>query len=281
MAAAGTNEYFFLEMRSRYLLDCRLTQAASLHVGTGVSGADTDAPFIRQGLTPFVPGSSLRGVMRSTVERVTRSLGAGPRCCILFEDASDECWAGNDRLRTKFETAKARERTGFLRSDEFYLCPVCRLFGSTLMAAQLKVSDARFEAAPKLVRRDGVGIDRDTETARPKIKYDFEVAEPGGEDALEFTLQLENSGSDEMALVYILLKEMERGFAVGGKKSCGLGTLTLRLNKVSYFDSGLTGERQYTLQQYLSAGYGDFPLTAFQSRLQDCFAEFVKPKPKE
>jgi CRISPR-associated protein Csm3 len=279
MAAAGTNNYGFLEMRSRYLLDCRLTQVASMHIGTGVSGETTDAPFIRQGVTPFVPGSSLRGVMRSTAERMARSLGTG--CCVLFdEEAETKCWAGDKTMREKFGKATAGERTQFLRSKDFHLCPICRLFGSTLMAAQLKVGDAAFSNAAKLVRRDGVGIDRDTETAKPKIKYDFEVAEPEAEGALKFTLEIENAGPKEMGVLYIVLMEMERGFSVGGKKSRGLGEVKLELKKVDYFDGGLAGERRYALRKFLNDGYGGFPVVEFRTWLGECFQELLKPEEK-
>ena len=271
---------YFLDLRSRYLLECRLTQLAALHIGTGVSGADTDSPFICQGQTPFVPGSSLRGVMRTTAERMSRSLGGGPRCCVLFEEATEvRCWAGNRDERRKFERANAKDRNLFLRSKEFYLCPMCRLFGSTLMAAQLKVSDAQFSGVePRLVRRDGVGIDRDTETARPKIKYDFEVAEPREGVALTFQMQIENAGPVEMGIVYVLLQEMERGFEIGGKKSRGLGRVKLRLDKVSYFDSNRTDGRRHTLRQFLDGDYRDFPPPDFKTWLGECFSGFLGVK---
>src|ERR1022692_2573065 len=252
----------FLELRNRYVLECRLLQLAGIHVGTGVSGTDTDSPFIRQGKTAFIPGSSLRGVMRTTVERMARSLGGGPRCCVLFEDAEDvHCWAGNEARKREFERANAKQRTKLLGSEEFHLCPVCRLFGSTLRAAEMKVSDAHFAGRePSMVRRDGVGIDRDTETARPKIKYDFEVAEPGEDCGLKFSIQLENAGTIEMGLLYVLWEEMERGFSIGSKKARGLGAVKLKVEKVNYFDSSLEGERRYTLRQFMEGEYGDFPV---------------------
>lgn len=275
--AAVLNSYF-LDMHSRYLLDCQLTQLAAMHIGTGVSGADTDSPFICQGETPFVPGSSLRGVLRTTAERMSRSLGGGPRCCVLFEEAPEAlCWAGNADKRRIFERANAKERSKFLQSQEFYLCPMCRLFGSTLMAAQLKVSDAQFSGGkPRLVRRDGVGIDRDTETARPKIKYDFEVAEPSEGVALTFHMQIENAGPIEMGVVHVLLLEMERGFEIGGKKSRGLGRVQLQLDKVSYFDSRRTDERRHTLRQFLDGGYQDFPPADFKTWLGHCYSEYLR-----
>jgi CRISPR/Cas system CSM-associated protein Csm3 (group 7 of RAMP superfamily) len=64
----------FLELTSRYRLHGVLHADEALHIGTGVPSPETDAPVIREHGQPFLPGSSLRGAMRSTVERIARTL---------------------------------------------------------------------------------------------------------------------------------------------------------------------------------------------------------------
>jgi CRISPR-associated RAMP protein (TIGR02581 family) len=262
----------FIELKNRYVLKGTLRGEEGLHIGTGVPGVDTDAPFIRQENRPFLPGSSLRGAMRSTVERMVRSLWGPAACCTLFSEpsAGNDCWAGNKKVREKLEQATS-EGEGLRRDlaqGKGRLCPVCQLFGSTVMAARLKVTDARLKHDQEPVRRDGVGIDRDTETAADQIKYDFEVLDRGCE--FEFSLHLENADDNDLALLYILLKELEHGMDVGGKKSRGLGRVMLTAYNVEYFDA------RWGLAKFLTEGLAKEEKGAFEKRLRGKFDALVK-----
>jgi len=262
----------FIELKNRYVLTGTLKGDEGLHIGTGVPGVDTDAPFIRQGNRPFLPGSSLRGAMRSTVERLVRSLWGPAACCTLFTEpsAGNDCWHGNEDKRKKLEQAGAEGDS--LRRDlaegRGKLCPVCQLFGSTIMAARLKVTDARLKHDQEPVRRDGVGIDRDTETAAEQIKYDFEVLDRGCE--FDFSLHLENADDNDLALLYILLKELEQGMDVGGKKSRGLGRVILTDYSVEYFDE------RWDLAKFLTEGLAKEEKGAFEKRLRGKFEALAK-----
>ena len=64
----------FAKLENRYVLACDLASETGLHVGTGVASGDTDSPIILQDGKPFLPGSSLRGALRSTVERIVQML---------------------------------------------------------------------------------------------------------------------------------------------------------------------------------------------------------------
>jgi len=263
----------FLELKSRYVLHGQLHSEEGLHIGSGVPGMKSDAPFLLQGGQPFLPGSSLRGVLRSTVERMVRSLKPG-RCCILFdeESAPKDCAAGNKDLREALESATGEEfdkERGKIR-----FCDICDLFGSTLMASRLKVSDAvptgsdHSKFVP--VKRDGVGIDRDTETARDKLKFDYEVLERGCD--FRFSIHLENSESRHLALLYIALKELEHGIEVGGRRARGLGRVKLSRYEVEYFDAN----REYTLLDFLDKGFATASKQQFEEWLKGAFEEWRK-----
>jgi len=254
----------YIELKNRYILkNCRLHAEGGLHIGTGIPNADTDAPFIREGERPFVPGSSLRGSMRSTVERIVRTLFGENACCVLFEDNNGhDCVAGNKVKR------KSLEQAGEISAEDLEsICAICRLFGSTLVASRLKISDAYpvDGASQNLIRRDGVGIDRDTETAQAKIKYDFEVLERGSD--FVFEMQLENAEQTDFALTYMLLQEMRHGLDVGGKKSRGLGRTRLTGYEVEYFDE----EREYPLSNYLREGMGRMDAATFEDLVRSEF----------
>jgi CRISPR/Cas system CSM-associated protein Csm3 (group 7 of RAMP superfamily) len=57
--------------------------------------------------------------------------------------------------------------------------------------------------------RDGVGIDRDTETAAEGLKYDFEAVPSGTE--FEFEMVIENASEAELGVALLGLREFELG----------------------------------------------------------------------
>ncbi len=259
----------FLELTNRYRLDCTLHSDAAMHISTGVASEATDSPFIRMGDRPFLPGSSLRGAMRSHLERLLKTLRPS-EAHILFEKCSKEvCVVGDKDERTKYERSTGDE---YDKLGEPKLCPVCRLFGSTLMAARLKIGDATLVEGCRdhaLVKRDGVGIDRDTDTAKEHIKYDFEVLESGAD--FTCSLQLENAEQQDFALLYILLMELRRGIDVGGKKTRGLGRVRLTKFTVSYFDQCWN----HKLADYLEHGLASVDASEFEIRLHEFYKEWA------
>ena len=105
-------------------------------------------------------------------------------------------------------------------------CTACRLFGSRWLASRLYFQDAMLINRDKLPRltevRDGVGIDRDLGSAKPKIKFDFEVVPAGA--SFRIRIVAENVEEWEVGLLLLPLKAMERGeLPIGGKISRGLG----------------------------------------------------------
>ncbi len=241
----------FLELRNRYLLEGDLKILDSVHIGGGKGSPQTNAAFIRDLHGGFLPGSSLRGVMRTALERILRSLG-GDRGCVLFEEGSHPtCLTaapkGVQDAARLLKDADLRKR--LWQGGE--QCDICRLFGSPWSASKLRVDDGRISGDHQYEIRDGVGIDRDTESAKEQIKYDFETLESKGAK-FTFKIEIENADSTDFALLRILLEELKAGrLTVGGKKSRGLGRVALASGyKVQYFD----GARNYALRQFLTSG---------------------------
>jgi CRISPR-associated RAMP protein (TIGR02581 family) len=244
----------FLELRNRYILEGKLDLLESVHIGSGSASFGSDAAFIKDAKGGFLPGSSLRGVLRTAVERILQSVG-GNRGCVLFVDQSHPSC-----LTCAPEPAKenARKLPGKDLRELLWIkggqCDVCRLFGSPWAASKLRVEDGRLIGPDAhYAVRDGVGIDRDTESAKEQIKYDFEVLEPGaGGASFGFRLELENADRSDFALLGILLGELKDGrLSVGGKKARGMGRVKLQSNfTVQYLDK----ERGYPLLEYLKTG---------------------------
>ena len=91
----------FLKLENRYVITGTLKPAAALHIGSGTVNAKTDAPFFSDHLGPLIPGSTLRGVLRSRLERILQGVG-GNRGCVLFTTETDnthtKCFTVNEGL---------------------------------------------------------------------------------------------------------------------------------------------------------------------------------------
>ena len=211
-------------LENRYEITCELASQGDLHVGSGREGEASDAGFVRRNGKAFLPGSSLRGVLRTTVERTLRGIFPTPISCVLFSGENLDptvCMAGHELTRKKIERGDADA------PREYVLCPVCRLFGCTISAGRLKITDAVQSASVPVETqvRDGVGIDRDTGAARANIKFNFDVLPPTA--TFRFSLMLDNAEEPELALLHILMTELKQGVHVGGKKNRGMGLVSL------------------------------------------------------
>src|SRR6266705_5663978 len=89
--------------------------------------------------------------------------------------------------------------------------------------------------------RDGVAIDRDTEKAKDRLKYDFEVVPASTTFKLE--ILLENATKRDIQLLCVGLSEFVHGFGVvGGKRSRGLGVAQLeglQVSALELYDEGV------------------------------------------
>jgi CRISPR-associated RAMP protein (TIGR02581 family) len=215
---------------------------------------------------PFIPGSSLKGAMRSTVERIGQVLGRTGKftSCLLFEENSQiQCITSNESLKSQYEGMREQGESEeklveFLLGDGTsahtpHLCDTCKVFGSPYYASKVRITDAHLVDGHDPVVRDGVGIDRDTETAAENIKFDFEVVPPGAK--FRFEMVLEDPDGKDLGLVCLALREMElEGIRLGGIKSRGLGKVQLQLDehvtKVDFTDPN-------KLLTYLLEGKGE------------------------
>ncbi|HQU32375.1 MAG: CRISPR-associated RAMP protein [Planctomycetia bacterium] len=231
------------QLHNRYCFEGELELVTALRISSGNASDETDAPFIRtfDKTTPYIPGSSLRGAIRSEVERILASVGAtaGLKSCTLFE--KDCCTEKardflseldkNERNQDTREKSTKNELIAAFAKDT--LCDVCKLFGSTVYASRLTIEDAlpvgmEGNKIPTHIR-DGVGIDRDTGAAKDGAKFDYEVIEPAKNGlAFLFKMKAENVTNNDKKLLNLILSLLKHGLHVGGKRAGGLGKIKLR-----------------------------------------------------
>jgi len=172
---------------------------------------------------PYIPGSSLKGVLRSHAERLARSMtAAGDGACNLFGRQSEDdspCWhVLGDPNALHQQPVPATEAYPVL-------CPICKLFGSPFLASRLRIGDAYLVAPPgrelRLPRRDGVGIDRRRGAAADGAKYDFEFWDSG---AFQARVSVQNFELWHLGLLAHVLHALEVGqISVGFGTRRGLG----------------------------------------------------------
>jgi CRISPR-associated protein Csm3 len=221
-------------LQNRYCFSGVLELVSPMHISAGIASDTTDSPFVTQADgTPYIPGSSLRGAIRSELERILGAVGSicGISSCTLFEEGDCAARARRFLLETEASEDATTEVEPVDRNKrlaeyaERELCDLCKLFGSTLYASKLFFQDALPASTPKRCIRDGVGIDRDTGAARDGVKFDYEVLEKGAR--FTFEMAAENVGDSDKKIINIVLKMLKEGLYVGAKRGSGLGKIKL------------------------------------------------------
>ncbi|MBI2840796.1 MAG: CRISPR-associated RAMP protein [Acidobacteria bacterium] len=179
---------------------------------------------------PFIPGSSLKGVLRSYGEKICRTLRTQPvPVCLPYVEVGREkdVEKGQASCGLRFEKYKKDRKLNTLPTNEIYRhsCPACRLFGSHDYIGRLATSDAYLSTGSSAVFevRDGVAIDRLTGGAAGSAKYDLEVLVRG---TFSTTLEIQNFERWQLGMVALILRDMEQELIrIGSGGSRGLGRI--------------------------------------------------------
>lgn len=233
----------FTYLKNRYYFEGKLTALQAMHVGSGFEGDETDATFAVARGKPYLPGSSIRGALRSTVERILFTLDKP--CCMLFarelaQDRDIRCLTVRPDQLKQYTDRPDFNQQQFLKHIEdnpALLCDVCQVFGSPLFASKIKITDA-FCTANDVNARYGTGINRETGTVESGVLYSYEVVEK--DNKFEFELIAENMNDDDLGILSVGLLSMQSGdFWVGAKSAAGLGRCKLELENIKYLDKDM------------------------------------------
>lgn len=242
---------------SRYVIEGKLVAVTALHIGAAENvfkPGGCKNPFSRnaEGL-PLIPGSSLKGAMRSFLEQylssesgknvIPKEIHYQRTICNEHEPCADPK-RDNKRDKELKELLKSKDKDAQKKLSEYLfgekgkkegkLCIICRLFGSHYSAAKFSVRDAgvieeTFQREFEI--RSGVAIDRNLGISADGKKFETEVVPEG--TAFSFRAVLENGDEVEWEIIKQLLRAMEFALIpIGGMKSRGLGEI--RLENVRY-----------------------------------------------
>ncbi|NFL95548.1 CRISPR-associated RAMP protein [Clostridium botulinum] len=232
----------FNKFVNRRIVTGTIKNKVPIFIGKGSEGFDPTevaSPVLKDyNGNPIIPGSSLKGVLRSTVERILSNevfkekwhvcdILSKEKCCLPYNDTDK----GINKLKKKFTDEEKL-------ANKIYqeCCDACKLFGGHHFGGKLQIKDMNFIGKkPKFGHRDGVGIDRDTGASRQRVKYNFEVVEAGSE--FSFYMIADNLEEEQEKLFNLIIKLLEDGeISVGGKTSRGLGQIVLKDKEIQFID---------------------------------------------
>lgn len=232
-----------------------------------VSGPDmTPVRTYRNGNAEvYLPGSSLKGVFRSHIEKVIRTLNNDVVCNPFVKADFDnennqlacpkytEVSCGEkfelrqkERLLVNRVPWRRHPEKEVLSNEAVYLesCPACRLFGSTSFIGRVAISDAYLaeDSQQKTEQRDGVGIDRFTGGAANQAKFDLQVVSSGVD--FQTDIYIRNFEVWQLGILMLILTDLEDGLIrIGSGRSRGLGNIKATISEVSVNYLGIANGR--------------------------------------
>jgi CRISPR/Cas system CSM-associated protein Csm3 (group 7 of RAMP superfamily) len=218
----------------------------------GRSGFD-HAPLLAtydRGAKPVLPGSSLRGVLRSQAERIARTLATlkawddghnsqtrkekfltiCPACNPLTTRTDDPVASCNSFIKT---LPRAKRTTLEQEGADDKLCLACRLFGSPWNGSRLRVEDASFVGEKvELKALDFLAIDRFTGGGHDTAKFDAVVL---WKPKFRVRLFLENPEPWELGWLALVLRDLHDGLTtVGFGAAKGFGRCVIESPRLTF-----------------------------------------------
>ncbi|VXD17619.1 conserved hypothetical protein [Planktothrix serta PCC 8927] len=222
-------------------------------MGTDVSSLNKNIPLIKvavsQGEKIIIPGSSLKGVVRSTYEAITSS-------CLCKTRARKE------NIPEGYSECK----------DKTKLCPACQVFGAMGWQGLISFQDAVAETikpsvgfmpslyAPRTSRKayflNGKVAGRKfyyhAIKAVDKGQRGIPVQQAGAELTLTTQLRFMNLTEAELGTLLIVLGQDQNNYfalKVGGGKPIGMGTMTVEVTEIEHSENVKNRYLSYTLSE--------------------------------
>ncbi len=229
----------------------------------------------------YIPGSSLKGVFRSHIEKVIRTLR--PEEVVVadpFKKENEPDQACSSWLQQRKNAKEPIDNpTAYADVD-----PISRLFGTTFFIGRVSIGDAYLlDDANKSKRlptepRDGVGIDRLTGGAAAGALFNLEVVSTGTVFRTEILLR--NFECWQLGAILLVVQDMhDELIRLGSGKSRGLGAIKGNVEQVSIHHLGPTPNRSDTeiwgLGRFLGAD------SAYATQPDDILSLPVAPQTKQ
>lgn len=270
--------YSFAALQNRLHVRGMLVAQTALRIGSGRSNnvIGNDLPVLRDSLgAPFVPGASLKGAFRARLEALIRAIQ--PQQALDLQEI--EAWQRTVmiELRDDAELANDRKQSEAVWKHSTL---IDLTFGAPWVAGRIFFKDALVDRSlwfDQFEIRNGVALNRDTETVEQGLLYDYEVVPAGMR--FGFELVLENAAPWQLGMALLALRPWQNGdVQIGGFRSRGLGHVQLIELAARYFE--LTGDLAARADAVLGfLGYGNadaLPLETPDDRMRGWFQAFKR-----
>jgi len=204
----------FEKLEKRIIFSGTIEAVTPLHIGSGkpeIEIGEVDMPILTDPSgRPYIPGSSLKGRVRSEAERIAREKGM------------DVCTPPN-----------VRDMCGSTKDKPEDFCICCRIFGtagSISVASKVKFRDAYpIGKVEEVLERAGIAIDREKGTVARGALYTIQAVPAGVK--FGFEVVAENLSDEELKLLLAALRSVEDS-ALGGSSSRGFGKVKINIDCV-------------------------------------------------
>jgi CRISPR/Cas system CSM-associated protein Csm3 (group 7 of RAMP superfamily) len=246
-------------------LTCTLTALTPIHVGSGIYELEGESP-VRGVITAedkvAVPGTSLKGAIRSIAEAISDS-------CVRITKKEIERNLAVKEARPCDELKSKHRQSDRERAGEAKLCICCSIFGALGYQGRVSFTDARLTKGSLAVHqiqspyppRDSARVYKDARGQFNGRKFYYHgepVASSRGEpyqvitkdSQLEFTMSVESLTAQELCLVLVAMGVFdEMVIKVGGGRQAMLGSvrvtpirLELQAPETSFLDFSTSGQ---------------------------------------
>jgi len=221
----------FETLKERWIIRGKIKILTPIHIGRGRGEKDlgeADLPILKlPDGTPYIPGSSLKGVVRSQFDRIMTGLGI--RVCIYQRSKSP--------ISPDYDCEPDK------------LCVSCAMFGSTAVSSRVIFRDSYPLERTETLIRPGVALARDTKTVA-KGPFEIEFVPPGTEFSLEIVIE-----NPEEWMIGALIIALENIIGLGGSISRGLGKVKIQISSIEIWtpESMIRGEpfKKFTNQNLI------------------------------
>jgi len=219
-------------IKVRLIIDIVLRLESQMHIGAGEDNIEftpesgilmTRIGVKDKSFYPYIPSSSIKGVLRSEAERIAKAFSKLDKYInYLCERYPEYC--------------------NIEKGDK--PCVICRIFGGNDLASHIIFSDGipnkKTQKKFKTKLKPGIAINRKKQVSKDGSLFFIETLQPGAE--FQFKMIINNISKEikplEFKVLQSLFKMVKLGFiSIGGKKSTGMGKFSFIDAKVKELKS--------------------------------------------
>lgn len=249
-------------------------------IGAAMEGVDHVTMKTANGKA-VLPGSSIRGVLRSRAEKIMRTFGK--KVCDIHvnkDPKASEKLCCHAKIRDENKKLKLEKMDPLKSEEEWdrFLCVACRLFGCGRRKSNLMITNAYSDKGYEL-KQDFVAIDRFTGGARAGAKFD---AQPMLDTQFEGKIILKDFEKWQVGVLALLIKDLRTDrlrFGFGSSKGYGQLKLTNMKVNLHYINDPdmleITGQDNGDISGTIKWEMGE-SYNSYRGFLENCLTKFLE-----